>query len=77
MAITVIDEKGMLQIPQKIREELCLKSGEEFEVTTEGKKITLLPVITPEEFIERMEGKIKSGKRTITPEEIKSTWKMQ
>jgi AbrB family looped-hinge helix DNA binding protein len=77
MAITVIDEKGRIQIPEKIREELYLKSGEELEVTTEGKKITLLPLISPEEFIERMEGKIKSGKKTISPEEIKSIWKMR
>lgn len=77
MAITVIDEKGRIQIPEKIREELYLKSGEELEVTTEGKKITLLPLISPEEFIERMEGKIKSGKKTISPEEIKNIWKMR
>ncbi|MCK4475830.1 MAG: AbrB/MazE/SpoVT family DNA-binding domain-containing protein [Methanophagales archaeon] len=76
MAITVIDEKGRIQIPEKIKEELHLKSGEELEVKTEGKKITLLPLISPEEFIERMEGKIKSGNRTVSPEEIKSIWKM-
>jgi len=49
MATTVIDEKGMLQIPKKIREELCLKSGEEFEIMTEGKKITFLPLINPDQ----------------------------
>jgi len=32
--------------------------------------------ISPEEFIERMEGKIKSENRTVSPEEIKSIWKM-
>ncbi|CAD6492964.1 MAG: hypothetical protein CHKLHMKO_00384 [Candidatus Argoarchaeum ethanivorans] len=77
MAITVIDEKGRIQIPERIRGELSLKSGEEFEVKTEGEKITLLPFISPEEFIKRMEGKIKSGNRTISPEEIKSIWKMR
>ena len=38
MAIAVIDDKGRIQIPEKIREELCLKSGEESEVKTEGEK---------------------------------------
>ena len=57
MAIAVIDDKGRIQIPKEIKEELCLKSGEEFEVKTEGK--------------------IKSGNRTISPEEIKSIWKMR
>ena len=50
MAIAVIDDKGRIQIPEKIREELSLKSGEEFEVKTEGKKITLLPLTSPEEI---------------------------
>ncbi|MBC8521502.1 MAG: AbrB/MazE/SpoVT family DNA-binding domain-containing protein [Candidatus Syntrophoarchaeum sp.] len=76
MATTLIDEKGRIQIPERIRKELRLKSGEEFEVKTEGKKITLLPLISPEEFIGRMEGKLKSGNKTISPEEIKSIWKM-
>ena len=76
MAITVIDKKGRIQIPERIRNELYLKPGEKFEVKTEGKKITLLLSISPEEFIERMEGKIKSGNRTVSPEEIKSIWKM-
>ncbi len=57
MAIAVIDEKGRIQIPERIREGLSLRSGEE--------------------FIERMEGKIKSGNRTSSPEEIKSIWKMR
>lgn len=38
MAIAVINDKGRIQIPEKIREELCLKSGEESEVKTEGEK---------------------------------------
>ena len=71
MAIAVIDEKGRIRIPERIREELSIKFREEFEVKTEGKKITLLPLISPEEFIEKMEGKLKSGNRTVSPEEIK------
>ncbi|MCD6213668.1 MAG: hypothetical protein J7J46_01670 [Candidatus Desulfofervidus sp.] len=58
-------------------EELYLKPGEELEIKKEGKKIMLLPLISPEEFVKRMEGKIKSGNKTITPEEIKSIWKMR
>ena len=48
MAIAIIDEKGRIQIPEKIREELYLKPGEELEIKKEGKKITLLPLISPE-----------------------------
>ena len=77
MAIAVIDEKARIRIPEKIREELYLKPGEELEIKKEGKKIMLLPLISPEEFVKRMEGKIKSDNKTITPEEIKSIWKMR
>jgi len=77
MTTTVIDDKGRIQIPERIRKELSLKSREEFEVKTEGRKITLLPSIKPEVFIARMEGKIKSGNRTNSPEEIKSIRKMR
>lgn len=75
MGIT-IDERGMIKIPEEIREELCMKAGETFEIRSEGKKITLLPSIKPEEFIARMERKLKSGNKTISPAEIKSIWKM-
>jgi len=34
MAIAVIDEKGRIRILERIREELSLKFGEEFEVKT-------------------------------------------
>ncbi|MCD6214516.1 MAG: AbrB/MazE/SpoVT family DNA-binding domain-containing protein, partial [Candidatus Desulfofervidus sp.] len=37
MTIAVIDEKGRIQIPEKIREELYLKPGEELEIKKEGK----------------------------------------
>jgi len=77
MTTTIIDDKGRIQIPERIRKELSLKSREEFEIKKEGKKITLLPLISPEEFIERMEGKIKSGNKTISPEEIKGIWEMR
>ncbi len=53
MTTTIIDDKGRIQIPERIRKELSLKSREEFEIKKEGKKITLLPLISPEEFIER------------------------
>jgi bifunctional DNA-binding transcriptional regulator/antitoxin component of YhaV-PrlF toxin-antitoxin module len=69
-----LNEKGMIKIPEKIREELCLKTRERFEIGTEGKKMTLLPSINPEDFIVRMEGKLKSGNKTVSPAEIKSIW---
>ena len=70
--MTLTDEKGRIKIPERIREELCLNAGETVEIGTEGKKITLLPSINPVEFIARMEGKLKSGTRTVSPAEIKS-----
>jgi len=38
MAIAVIDEKGRIQIPEKIREELYLKPGEELEIKKKVKR---------------------------------------
>ncbi|NQE45266.1 hypothetical protein C5S31_04490 [ANME-1 cluster archaeon GoMg2] len=74
--MTLTDEKGRMKIPERIREELCLNAGETVEIGTEGKKITLLHSINPEDFIARMEGKLKSGTRTVSPAEIKSIWRM-
>lgn len=70
-----INEKGMIKILEKMREELGLKTRETMEMGTEGKKITLLPSINPEDFSARMEGKLKSGKKTVSPAEIKSIWR--
>ena len=74
--MTLTDEKGRIKIPERISGELCLNAGETVEIGTEGKKITLLPSINPEDFIARMEGKLKSGTKTVSPAEIKSIWKM-
>lgn len=65
-------------VTPEIAEELGLKTIGEWEFTIADRRmITLLPSIKPEEFIARMEGKLKSGNKTISPAQIKSIGRMQ
>jgi AbrB family looped-hinge helix DNA binding protein len=73
---TTIDDKGKIEVPEDVRRKLHLKTGDVVEIEIKDKNILISPLISPEEFIERMEGKIKSGNKSIAPEEIKNIWKM-
>ena len=75
MIEVIIDSKGRVSLPAEIRKELGIKPGDKIRVFLEGKKIIFIPSVAPEEFIEKMEGKLKFKKK-LSMDEIKSVWKM-
>jgi AbrB family looped-hinge helix DNA binding protein len=60
MGETVLDEKGRVAIPKKIREQLGLRTGARMTVVTEGKRVVLSLPVSPEEFVREMEGFVKT-----------------
>lgn len=73
---TVIDKKGRIVIPRRLREELGLHKGAKVRLTLEEKKILITRPITPEKFIHEMEGCIKEDSPVpkINPLELKKIW---
>ncbi len=71
---TIVDSKGRILIPKEIREKIGLKAGDRTRLKVEEGKIIVIPPISPEEFIEEMEGCIKEGTPTIDPLRLKKIW---
>lgn len=69
-----IDGKGRILLPKKTREKIGLLAGGKARLKVENKKIIIMPPISPEDFIQEMEGCIKEGTPTINPLDLKKIW---
>lgn len=69
-----IDDKGRILLPKKAREKIGLLKGGKARLKIENKKIIIMPPISPEDFIQEMEGCIKEGTPTINPLDLKKIW---
>jgi len=69
-----IDDKGRILIPKKAREKIGLLTGGKARLKVENKKIIIMPPISPEDFIQEMEGCIKEETPTINPLDLKKIW---
>jgi AbrB family looped-hinge helix DNA binding protein len=72
----LIDKKGRIVIPRHLREGLGLHEGAKVRLTLEEEKILITKPITPEKFIQEMEGCIKEDSPVpkINPLELKKIW---
>jgi len=61
-------------MPKEIREKIGLETGGRARLKIGDKEITIMAPVSPEEFIEEMEGCIKEGSPTIDPLELKKIW---
>ncbi|MEM0290097.1 MAG: AbrB/MazE/SpoVT family DNA-binding domain-containing protein [Metallosphaera sp.] len=69
-----VDDKGRVLIPKEVRDKVGLKAGGKARMKVENEKIIIMPPISPEEFIEEMEGCIKEGTPKISPLKLKEIW---
>lgn len=69
-----VDCKGRVLIPKKFRDRVGLQVGGKARLKVEKENIVIMPPISPEEFIEEMEGCIKEGTPTIDPLKLKRIW---
>lgn len=70
-----VDDKGRVLIPKALREKVGLKPGDTTRLKVEGGRIVIIPPISPQEFIQEMEGCIANGTPRIDPLKLKSIWK--
>src|SRR5665647_1523101 len=69
-----IDDKGRILIPKKAREKIGLLTGGKARLKVEKEKIIIMAPISPEDFIQEMEGCIKEETPTINPLDLKKIW---
>jgi AbrB family looped-hinge helix DNA binding protein len=76
---TVIDDKGRITIPKRLREELDLREGSKVKLVSEDGKIVIMKPVTPNEFIREMEGFIEEGSavQKANPLKLKEIWEKQ
>jgi AbrB family looped-hinge helix DNA binding protein len=76
---TVVDDKGRIAIPKRLREELDLREGSKVRLLSEDGKIIIMKPVTPDEFIREMEGFIKEGSavQKANPLKLKEIWEKQ
>jgi AbrB family looped-hinge helix DNA binding protein len=70
----LVDDKGRVLIPKAMRDKVGLKLGSKARVKVEKESIVIIPPISPEEFIQEMEGCIKTGTPAIDPLKLKEIW---
>jgi AbrB family looped-hinge helix DNA binding protein len=69
-----VDDKGRVLIPKEARDRVGLKAGGKARLKIENERIIIMPPISPEEFIEEMEGCIREGTPAIDPLKLKKIW---
>ncbi|NLF87260.1 AbrB/MazE/SpoVT family DNA-binding domain-containing protein [Candidatus Bathyarchaeota archaeon] len=70
----MIDEKGRVLIPKEAREKIGLQPGGKARLKIEKEKLIITPPVSPEEFIQELEGCIKEGTPAIDPMDLKKIW---
>ncbi len=70
----LVDGKGRVLIPKEIRDKIGLQPGSKARMKIEKELIVIMPPISPEEFIEEMEGCIKTGTPDVDPLKLKEMW---
>jgi AbrB family looped-hinge helix DNA binding protein len=75
----VIDEKGRIAIPKRLRERLDLKEGSRVKLVSENGRIVIMKPVSPDEFIREMEGFVKEGSpvQKADPLKLKEIWEKQ
>ncbi len=76
MEKVLVDSKGRIVIPEKIRKKVGLRSGSKVRVRAEQRSVVIMRSIEPKEFIEEMQGVIKEGSLVdvFDPLKLKEIW---
>lgn len=67
----MVDDPGRILIPKKVREKLGLRPGYTARIEVIDGKLVISPPISPQEFIQQVEGCIVEGKPAMDPLKLK------
>lgn len=73
---SVVDEKGRIILPKRLRSGLGLMEGSQVSVELEDERLIVSKIMDPDEFIRDMEGFIKddSTLALVDPLSLKRIW---
>lgn len=76
MGESVVDERGRITIPRRIRDKFGLKPGKNIIIEDREHEIALKPVISADDFIRELEGCVTEESRIthIDPLKLKEIW---
>jgi AbrB family looped-hinge helix DNA binding protein len=76
MEEALLDSKGRIVIPEKLRKKLGLRKGSRVRMSAGPRSVVLMKSIDPKEFVEKMEGIIKKGSpaEAFDPLKLKEIW---
>ena len=74
MEEVTVDDRGRILIPRRIRERVGLQPGSGARLEVEENRLIIIPPISPERFIQQMEGCIKEGVPSLDPLKLKEIW---
>ncbi len=76
MSEVILDAKGRIMLPKRLRDTLGLDVGSRVRLSLEGNRIVVAPPVSPGDFMSKMRGCIKEGSaiREVDPIELKRIW---
>jgi len=76
MTTTIVDDKGRIVVPKRIRKEMRISEGSRVSVQIEKERLVVSRAVEPEEFIIEMEGFVQKGSRVplTDPISLKRIW---
>lgn len=70
--LSVVEERGRILIPKRLRDSLKLKPGQKILIERKDGKIVIKPAIDFKKFVSELRGCVRKSK--IKPEELKRIW---
>ena len=74
MEEVTVDDRGRILIPKEIRERIGLQPGSGARLEVEDNRLIITPPLSPERFIQEMEGCISEGEPSLEPLKLKEIW---
>lgn len=76
MSEAVMDSKGRVLIPERVRKKAGLVAGTKLRVSAHDQVITIRKSMSPEQFIRETKGVIKTGVpgKRVDPLKLKEIW---
>jgi len=74
MEEVIVDKRGRILIPKKLREKVGLKPGAGARLEAKNGQIIITPPLSPQDFIDEMEGFISEGEPKDDPLKVKHIW---
>lgn len=76
MTTSVVDNKGRIVVPKRLRNEMRIGEGSRVSVQIEKERLVVSRAVDPDEFVSEMEGFVQKGSSVplVDPLALKRIW---